>query len=99
MIRDASVADLYAGAEFAVAAADIAATAAEAAEMAAMEATFISEGLTTAEAAAKAAQAAKSATTKTLQEAGRTATILLAHDTIAGVAMYEIMGARYADGT
>ncbi len=29
----------------------------------------------------------------------KTASILLAHDTLAGVVMYEILTARYADGT
>lgn len=89
--------DRLKGAELAVAAADIAATAAEAAEIATMAAGFEAEGATAAEAAAKAA--AKAATSKTVSTAGRTAGILLAHDTIASVTMYEIMTARYADGT
>ena len=82
-----------------VAAADISATAAEVAEIAVLQAGFEAEGATAVEAATKAAQQAASDTSKVYTKAGRTAAILLAHDTLAGATMYAILTSRYADGT
>ncbi len=92
------IADLFSGAEFAVAAADVAASSGEAAEIAAIEAEMRAADVAPEEAAIQAAAKAKFDTQKKFKHAAKISTIILAHDTLAGVAMYEIMSARYADG-
>lgn len=92
------VADLFAGAEFFVAGLQVAAAEAEAATVKAVTAQLIKTGLTPEEAAVKAQNIASASTSKALEEAKITASIMYSHDIIAGVSMYEILAARYADG-
>lgn len=87
------------GAEFLVAAADLSAEAAEAAAIAAETTRLKANGVAPEKAATDAAGIVKSAKRKKYEHATKISTILLAHDTLAGFAMYEILTARYADGT
>lgn len=47
---------------------------------------------------AKVAGQGTTATTKMIQETAVEAGVMMSHDIIAGVAIYEILQARYADG-
>lgn len=60
---------------------------------------FQKAGATPQDAAAKAAELTKSEKAVAYKKASRTAGILFAHDTLAAAAMFQIMTARYADGT